>query len=232
MNRPRHHLDIDRGFWLWTIAGAIAACGAGALYATMLRNTGEWATGLGWEIHLMRDLHATWAPPIDWALEFIPWLGTNLTIIPAMIVAAWHLRKRGRTDLIVVLVVSGIGNLMLGFFLKFAFDRPRPDLWPPRGEFTGPSYPSGHTMMATSLLFIAAYLFRRERQWKWPYVVCVMFALITSYSRIYLGVHWPTDVLGGAIIGTVWLAAMLRAMDAHADEVFEIERRSRKRTPG
>jgi membrane-associated phospholipid phosphatase len=83
-------------------------------------------------------------------------------------------------------------------------------------------------MMATSLLFVAAYLIRRELDWRWPYGVCLAFALVTSYSRLYLGVHWPTDVLGGAIIGAVWLAAMLLAMDAHADEVF-FERRARTR---
>lgn len=224
--KPRpHHIDIDRNFWFWAIAGAIGACIVGALYAEMLRRTGEWKSGLGWEVGLMHQLHTTWARPIDWTLEFIPWLGTNLTIIPAMVFAGWHLHDRGRRDLIVVLVVAALGNLAVGFFLKFAFDRPRPNLWPARGEFSGPSYPSGHTMMATSLLFVAAYLVRRELHWRWPYVVCVLFALVTSYSRLYLGVHWPTDVLGGAIIGAVWLAAMLRAMDAHADEVFELEDR-------
>lgn len=228
--RPRaHRIDIDRAFWLWAIVGAVAACGVGALYAYHLQRTGEWTSGLAWEVEILRDLHAHWPAPIDAALVFIPWLGTNLTILPAIAVTAWHLRRRGRQDLIISLIVAGVGNFAVGFFLKFAFDRPRPGLWPPRGEFSGSSYPSGHTMMATSLMFVCAYLLRRERGWLWPYFVCIAFALVTSYSRLYLGVHWPTDVLGGAIIGAVWFASMLRAMDAHADEVFEFERRSRPR---
>ena len=230
MNLRRRHIDIDGSFWFWAISGAFGACLAGSLYAVYLQRTGEWSTGLQWEVDLMRWLHVSWPAPIDWILLGVPMARHELHDPPAIAFTAWHLRKRGRGDLITALIVAGIGNFVVGFFLKFAFDRPRPDLWPPRGEFTGSSYPSGHTMMATSLLFVAAYLLRRERGWTWPYVVCMAFTLVTSYSRLYLGVHWPTDVIGGAIIGAVWLSAMLRAMDAHADELFEIERRSQTRT--
>jgi membrane-associated phospholipid phosphatase len=229
--KPRpHHIDIDRSFWLWAVGGALAACAVGAMYAHLLQRTGEWDVGLPWEVELMRHIHRTLPQPIDWMLLGLPWLGTNITILPAIAIGCWQFRKRGRNDLIAAVVVAAVGNFLVGFFLKFAFDRPRPALWPARGEFTGPSYPSGHAMMATSLLFVTAYLLRRERGWEWPYFVFLAFALVTSYSRLYLGVHWPTDVLGGAIIGTVWLAAMLRAMDAHSDEVFEFERRSHPRT--
>jgi membrane-associated phospholipid phosphatase len=221
----RHHIAIDRSFWLWAVGGTVMACAVGALYAVYLQQSGKWAAGLHWEVVLLEHLHVSLPPVLDWFLLALPWLGTNITILPGVLIAAWLLWKRGRRDLIVAIVVGAVGNHLVGTFLKYAFDRPRPALWPARGEFTGPSYPSGHAMMVTSVLFVFAYLLRRERGWRWPYVVCTVFALITSYSRLYLGVHWPTDVIGGAIIGAVWLSAMLRAMDAHADELFEIEHR-------
>lgn len=226
----RHRIEIDRNFWIWASGGVVSASAVGALYAWYLIRAGEWEHGLGWESELMMRIHTALPAPFDLTLLFVPWLGTNITILPALAIASWFLWKRGRRDLIVALVVAGVGNYLVGFFLKFAFDRPRPDLWPPRGEFTGPSYPSGHAMMVTSFLFVVAYLLRREKGWNWPYYACFAFVAVTSYSRLYLGVHWPTDVLGGAIVGAVWLSAMLRAMDAHADELFEFEHTSHTRT--
>ena len=192
------------------------------MYATYLQQTGEWATGLSWEVRLLQHLHTTLPKPLDWTLLFLPWLGTNITILPTVAIASWLLWKRGRKDLVTAIIVAAVGNHLVGTFLKYAYARPRPTLWPGRGEFTGPSYPSGHAMMVTSVLFVFAYLLRRERGWRWPYYVCVVFSILTAYSRLYLGVHWPTDVIGGVIIGTVWLSAMLRAMDAHTDEVLDV----------
>ena len=124
-----------------------------------------------------------------------------------------------------MLVVSAVGNYGIAFFLKYALDRPRPAFVPARGEYTGPSYPSGHAMLATSVLFVIAYLLRRERGWEWPYYAIFTFSLVTVYSRLYLGVHWPTDVIAGAMLGVTWLAFMLRAMDARADELVRFGRR-------
>lgn len=220
--RP-HHIDVDRSFWLWSIIGSASAFGVGVLFAWYLKATAEWSHGLAWEAVVLRAIHIPLPRVLDWFLLFLPWLGTNITIIPAVLIAGRMLWTRGRRDLITVMVVATVGNYITGLGMKLVFDRPRPELWPQRGEFSGSSYPSGHTMMSTSVLFVFAYLLRRERGWTWPYYAALAFAMATSFSRLYLGVHWPTDVLGGAIMGTVWFAAMLRAMDAHEDELFDFD---------
>jgi undecaprenyl-diphosphatase len=222
MTGRSHHIRIDRSFWTWALGGAVGASAVGALYAWYLQRTGEWTQGLTWEVALLHQIHTQLPRLLDWCVLILPWLGTNITIIPGVLIASVMLWKRGRKDLVTVLLVATIGNHAVGTVLKYVFDRPRPGLWPARGEFTGPSYPSGHAMMTVSVLFVFAYLLRRERGWRWPFWACVAFTILTAYSRLYLGVHWPTDILGGAIIGAVWLSAMLRAMDAHADELFEI----------
>jgi undecaprenyl-diphosphatase len=55
------------------------------------------------------------------------------------------------------------------------------------------------------VLFTIAIMLHRERGWKWPYVVIGLIAIGSAYSRVYLAVHWPTDVIGGLIVGAVWL---------------------------
>lgn len=184
----------------------------GATYAWALRGTGEWATGLAWERALMLRIHALGEPPIVEAVMLtLPWTGTNLTLLPIIIGAAIWLARRGRGELAVQLLLVEAGCYLLNLLLKHAFDRPRPELWPPRGQFAWPSFPSGHAIVAVALFFTIAIMLHRERGWRWPYSVAALLIFINLYSRIYLGVHWPTDVIGGLLIGSVWLLSTLIA---------------------
>ena len=209
------------------IGGAIGTVVVGIIYAHYLQRTYGWTHGYAWEIALLRDVHIHLPPFFDALLLVIPWFGTNITILPAVAIASYVLTKRNRPDLRTVLIVAAVGNYVIAFVLKYALQRPRPAVVTPRGEYTGPSYPSGHAMLATSVLFVVAYLLRRERDWRWPYTVVFLFGLVTVYSRLYLGVHWPTDVIAGAVLGVLWLTVMLRAMDAHREELWNFGRRVR-----
>jgi len=138
----------------------------------------------------------------------LPWLGTNLTVFP--IVAAfslWLWRKKDRSDLALALMVSTAGGLILNAVLKDVFGRPRPDLWAHRGQYQWSSYPSGHAIVCVAVYFTIALMLYRERHWRWPFAVASLLLVVVVYSRLYLGVHWPTDVLGGLLLGLVWLGA-------------------------
>ena len=69
----------------------------------------------------------------------------------------------------------------------------------------------------------AALMLRRARGWRWPFAVAVLMVLLTCYSRLYLAVHWPTDLIGGILIGTVWLIASWKAFTT-----FDARRRIRR----
>ena len=90
--------------------------------------------------------------------------------------------------------------------MKYLLDRPRPALFPLRGLYSWASYPSGHAILTVALYFTLALQLRFALRWRWPFAVAVAMVLITCYSRLYLAVHWPTDVIGGLLIGVVWLA--------------------------
>lgn len=144
----------------------------------------------------------------DWAMLALPWLGTNLTVLPIIVVfALWLWRWRQRGELAVQLVIVSLGSLIMNAVLKDVFNRPRPALWEHRGQFAWASYPSGHAIVCTAVYFTIALMLYRERAWRWPFVVAGTLAVIVLYSRLYLGVHWPTDVLGGLLIGIVWLGS-------------------------
>jgi len=181
---------------------------AGILFAFYVRSQGDWGTGLAWERALMLSLDRSVPAFFDWMMLSLPWLGTNLTLLP--IIAAfslWLWLKKGRPDLAAQLMIVALGSLAMNAALKDLFSRPRPELWPHRGQFAWTSYPSGHAIVGVAVYFTVSRMLHRERGWRWPYVFSAALLAVNLYSRIYLGVHWPTDVIGGVLIGVVWLVA-------------------------
>jgi undecaprenyl-diphosphatase len=194
-------------------AGFAAAMLAGVLVALAARSLGEWERGHGWERALMLAVNGVdHGTAFDWVMLTLPWLGTHWSLLPIMIVLVlWLLLVRRRLDLALHLAVVEAGAMAMNPLTKWIFQRPRPELWELRGQFAWSSYPSGHAIASVAILFTLAILLRRERGWRWPPWLAAALAIPILYSRVYLGVHWPTDVIGGTLMGAVWLAATLRA---------------------
>lgn len=135
------------------------------------------------------------------------------------------LRQRQRTALFLFLAIGG--GQMLSSLLKLGFDRPRPDLVPHGMEVYTASFPSGHaTMTAVTYLTLAALLARAESRRRikiFLLLLAVLITLLVGISRLHLGVHWPSDVLGGWIIGSAW-AAFCWLLAAWLQRHGEIER--------
>jgi undecaprenyl-diphosphatase len=184
----------------------------GAAWAVIVMQLGGWTHGLAREDVLLARIHRQLPTVIDWVVVQLPWLGTNIVFLPVLGPACWYLwQKRRRPDLAIVIAATTAGNYLMGMALKFVFDRPRPLLWHPRGEYTGTSYPSGHVMAVSSVVGVIAVLLHEERDDRWPLVAWVILLVATAYSRMYLGVHWPSDIVGGLFAGGMWFIGMLWA---------------------
>jgi undecaprenyl-diphosphatase len=122
-------------------------------------------------------------------------------------VAAWLALRRlwGATWL---LLASVGGGIVVSTLLKLAFERARPDLVPHGSHVSSASFPSGHSMMAAvvylTLGVLLARVEPRRRTKAYVLSVAVILTLLVGVSRVYLGVHWPTDVLAGWSIGAGW----------------------------
>jgi undecaprenyl-diphosphatase len=107
-----------------------------------------------------------------------------------------------------LVLFSIIGGALLGPLLKIGFERPRPDLVAHLVEVHSASFPSGHALLsAVTYLTLGALLARvvGERRLKiYVLTTAVVLTLLVGFSRVYLGVHWPTDVLAGWLVGAVW----------------------------
>ncbi len=110
-----------------------------------------------------------------------------------------------------LLAVAVLGSWILTISLKSLFDRPRPALVPHGSHFTTASFPSGHSLMAAATyLTLAAILCRVQSQHRVKaYLLfwALLLTVLTGVSRVYLGVHWPTDVLAGWALGATWAVA-------------------------
>lgn len=129
-----------------------------------------------------------------------------LTIVTAAaVIYLLMARKRGAAALV---AIAMIGGALLSTGLKLGFERPRPELVPHATRIYTASFPSGHAMLsAVSYLTLGALLSRvQERRRIKAFVMglAVVTTLLVGLSRIYLGVHWPSDVLGGWAVGAAW----------------------------
>lgn len=133
--------------------------------------------------------------------------GTTVLALLTVAAIGFMLLRRQWGGAIFVLV-SVAGGTLISSALKAIFGRPRPDLVPHAVEVTSASFPSGHSMLAmVTYLTLGAVLaeVQTSRRVK-IYILgwAVFLALIVGLSRVYLGVHWPTDVLAGWCLGSAW----------------------------
>jgi undecaprenyl-diphosphatase len=140
-------------------------------------------------------------------------IGMPILAIAVMLLLA--LRRRSWTPVILI-AAAGIGSLLMTIAGKDIIDRHRPlrvDAIPPFE--TSPSFPSGHTLNATVILGIVAYLLvlRRHHASSRALIIvgAVVIAVVTGLTRILLGAHWFTDVLAGWLLGAAWLALVITA---------------------
>jgi undecaprenyl-diphosphatase len=135
-------------------------------------------------------------------------LGGNAILTLLTLAVVGFLILEGKRRVALVLVVATLGALSVSTLLKHSIDRDRPTLVPHGSVVYTASFPSGHSMLAASTyLTMAALLVRvhRNRRIKaYILLVAIVTTLLVGVSRVYLGVHWPTDVLAGWTAGAGW----------------------------
>lgn len=153
--------------------------------------------------------------------------GTVVLTLTTLTVAGFFLIRRTYAEMVYLLVAVG-GGILLSTLAKEAFSRPRPDLVPHGSFVHTASFPSGHSMMAAvaylSLGVLIARVLPNRRLKVYVLTIAVLVTVLVGVSRVYLGVHWPTDVLAGWLAGAGW--AMLCLLGARV-----VMRRGRRELP-
>lgn len=129
-----------------------------------------------------------------------------LLMLTAATVGGYLLQGRHKTATLILVAV--LGGLIISLLLKQSFDRPRPDLVPHGSYVYTKSFPSGHSMLSAITYLTLGSMIVRTRDHRatkiYIMVISMLITLLVGISRIYLGVHWPTDVLAGWAAGASW----------------------------
>jgi undecaprenyl-diphosphatase len=170
-----------------------------------------WAhEGFVWDKPVLLAIHTLSSPARDALTVFITNLGGpfEMASLSALVALGLLIARRYRPAAFFLLAIGGAAALNV--LTKLAFQRHRPDLWvSPTPEFDY-GFPSGHAM-GTMALAIGLALVAWPTRWRLPALVLgVSFSLAVGVSRLYLGVHYPSDVLAG------WSAAMAWVIGVHA----------------
>lgn len=147
-------------------------------------------------------------PWLEEAMRDITALGSAPALFIAVLAVAGFLAlAKAWRPAIFTLAASGSG-LVISSLLKYAVDRPRPDLVPHGNLIYTSSFPSGHSMMSAvvylTLAALVARLMEKKRLKGYALGAAMILTLLVGISRIYLGVHWPSDVLAGWAAGAAW----------------------------
>jgi len=166
---------------------------------------------LSFDAPIMSYFYALREPTLNAVVIGITTLGSSVVLGSTILATIIILFKKRRRDALTFSFILLFG-IILNLSLKFFFQRPRPELMPLVNE-TSFSYPSSHAM--NSFIFYLSFYIFILRQPDKPirntilFIITATIILLIGLSRIYLGVHYPSDVLGGFAAGAIWLLSVL-----------------------
>lgn len=210
-------LGLARRLETRTLALWIAAAGAPWAFLTIADEVSEGETdGIDRRILMMFRVAGAPSDPIGprWfeeAMRDVTALGgftiLTITVIVATLMLVFHDRRREALVFAVTVILAQISSEVL----KALYDRDRPSLVAHGSHVYSQSFPSGHSALAAATFFtlatVVASVEARKRTKALIYGLAITFVVTVGISRVYLGVHWPTDVLGGWALGATWALA-------------------------
>lgn len=168
------------------------------------------------EQEILSTLAESSHPGLDVFFNWATLLGDFNVICPIIIFSAAVLLYKHQFKIAGVLCISFFGAALTTTLLKMTFDRPRPDLFDSALSYLpgNAAFPSGHTTHATALaLFLVWLAFQRPRQRYLLFLVAGAMVILVAISRLYLQIHWPTDLIGGLAVSLFWLSLAVLITD-------------------
>ncbi|HWE43748.1 MAG TPA: phosphatase PAP2 family protein [Gemmatimonadaceae bacterium] len=219
---------------IFITAGALLAVAGTWAFAALAIHVRSGATQ-AFDDAILRWVGAHQLPWVRIAMMQVTELGTGVVVMMVVAIAAlflWLTKHKHSASLLLVTTAVGI---LINSMLKDVFHRTRPSIFPSAVEVFSSSFPSGHSMSAAivygTVAYLAGRLQERHRSRIITSVVALLLILLIASSRIYLGVHYPSDTLAGMVIGLAWAAFCMATLEAiqlvarrRAPEALEDER--------
>lgn len=164
--------------------------------------------GFGWDQTLLLFFHDHASPALDHVMLVFTRLGGWIAVPILTVASAAILLWRGRRGDALFVGLSVGGAMLINVILKHVFERVRPALWQSIAPESSFSFPSGHAMASMSLA-AALVIIVWPTRWRWPALaLAVVYVLGVGVSRVYLGVHYPSDIVAGWCGALAWVAGL------------------------
>jgi membrane-associated phospholipid phosphatase/protein tyrosine phosphatase (PTP) superfamily phosphohydrolase (DUF442 family) len=165
--------------------------------------------GLEWDAPALHFVHQLATPRWDSLMVAVTTTGDVRTVVTFATLAALGLVARQRRKDASLLARCIVGTALAAYVAKAALHRTRPHFWESPAPETDFGFPSGHAMDSLALAFGLAVIAWPTR-WRWPVIICgSIYVSAVGASRLSLGVHYPSDVIGGWTLAVAWLFGLL-----------------------
>jgi len=202
---------------IFLVIGVVLAVAATLAFAELGESVQKGATQT-FDVAVLEWMHQHHSPFLTRMAIELTYLGTGAVVFMIVAVAAlflWHTEHKHSARLLLAAVA---GNIILNGVLKLVYHRPRPQVFDWQTVAVSSSFPSGHAMSATVCYGTVAYLVIRLQKHHWSRVLtggaAVLLILLICATRLYLGVHYPSDVIAGILVGLAWAAFCMATLEA------------------
>lgn len=220
-------------FGIFLVAGAAVAVVCTWLFSELAERVRAGGTQ-AFDEKVMRWLGAHQNPTMQRVMLEITALGTGTVVAMIVIIAGLFLWLNAHKHSAILLMAATFGAMILDNLLKIGFDRPRPQVFKWGTYAASSSFPSGHAMSSVvvygTVAYLAARLQRNARSRVLTLTLAAIIIVLICSSRLYLGVHYPSDVLAGLVVGLAWAAFCMTVLEAaqlyakfRAPQMLEVE---------
>lgn len=169
-----------------------------------------------WDRYLLSLAYRLRGIQLDRFFSLITWVGSLFILVPVTALTWGFLTRNGRVAEGWLLVLSLAGIALFSRLAKLWFARPRPDLFPAIGEIPlDSSYPSAHTAQIVAFSVTLWWILKPEKLGLAFYsltLIALVLAIMVAVSRVYLQVHFPSDIVGGALLGLLWVLGLFNLL--------------------
>lgn len=196
----------QRNLWLALLCGVVLPL---AIFGIVAWRVWDLEGGFGWDVAILKAIHATANPKLTWFAIVFTQFGSAWKVLPITLAIAVLLTLRQQWRSLLYLVVTLVGCGFINLYGKMFWHRVRPQPWDTTYPLlTDFSFPSGHamsSMVTTAVLVVLTW----NTRWRGLVVALGgLYVLGIGWTRLYLGVHYPSDILAGWMVAIAWAVSM------------------------
>ncbi|MBD2245839.1 phosphatase PAP2 family protein [Nostoc sp. FACHB-888] len=180
--------------------------------------------GFPWDLPILVAIHSVAQPQLDEFAVLLTKMGSFWTVLPTLSAIALILLLQRRWRSLTYLLITAAGSATINRTAKEFWHRVRPDIWTSAAPEFDYSFPSGHAMTSMTLIAILVVL-TWDSVWCWLTVMLgSVFILAIGWTRLYLGVHFPSDIIAGWMVAIAWaigVSLIIRPFSQSANIISE-----------